>query len=573
MLEIKQFPQDMSALEIDRSDLRKCLTQGLYEEAVNLNGKNRRFLTWLCPGLHSARPSLILVPDSRVPVEEQLENGFWLRFAQEREISLHVLVPEDGGWDPEGDDADYMNKVFLEIMSRKHYVLIPDNAYALGLGDGAVVAQQAVMKMSSEYSGVATFGDLPEAVKSGFDASFGAVETGKTELTVNAAKAPVPVWMGWSANTGANAAVAEYWKRQNAVEPEAFSNGLADEIYFPAKLAKTSQLNEEQCAEVRITNGFSGTPDQKLLAAVWDFLNSACRHRGFGGKFLRRRIGPKEYGMEQHSLVHKGFTRIWYEYVPAAVRSSGEAAPLVVNMHGRGGSADTFVDLSAMSRVAEERGFIVIFPEAAVYQQRPGGLRNILLWNGSYRGEDLDDVGFVLKAIADVRSRYAIDPTRIYACGQSSGGMMTSALAQRAPELFAAVSPWSAIVDPEHELVLPERIAPAVPYLFLFGEKDWLVVNREKGRLPYHADPDIASFLENLMKIYRLDPNPHCYTCGEITYYVYPNAQGVPMLTVGTVRDMSHANYPRESWIAYDEFMAKFTKKNGTLYYMGTPVV
>ena len=573
MLEIKQFPQDMSALEIDRSDLRKCLTQGLYEEAVNLNGKNRRFLTWLCPGLHSARPSLILVPDSRVPVEEQLENGFWLRFAQEREISLHVLVPEDGGWDPEGDDADYMNKVFLEIMSRKHYVLIPDNAYALGLGDGAVVAQQAVMKMSSEYSGVATFGDLPEAVKSGFDASFGAVETGKTELTVNAAKAPVPVWMGWSANTGANAAVAEYWKRQNAVDPEPFSNGLADEIYFPAKLAKTSQLNEEQCAEVRITNGFSGTPDQKLLAAVWDFLNSACRHRGFGGKFLRRRIGPGEYGMEQHSLVHKGFTRIWYEYVPAAVRSSGEAAPLVVNMHGRGGSADTFVDLSAMSRVAEERGFIVIFPEAAVYQQRPGGLRNILLWNGSYKGEDLDDVGFVLKAIADVRSRYAIDPTRIYACGQSSGGMMTSALAQRAPELFAAVSPWSAIVDPEHELVLPERIAPAVPYLFLFGEKDWLVVNREKGRLPYHADPDIASFLENLMKIYRLDPNPHCYTCGEITYYVYPNAQGVPMLTVGTVRDMSHANYPRESWIAYDEFMAKFTKKNGTLYYMGTPVV
>ena len=277
--------------------------------------------------------------------------------------------------------------------------------------------------------------------------------------------------------------------------------------------------------------------------------------------------------MEQHSLVHKGFTRIWYEYVPAAVRSSGEAAPLVVNMHGRGGSADTFVDLSAMSRVAEERGFIVIFPEAAVYQQRPGGLRNILLWNGSYKGEDLDDVGFVLKAIADVRSRYAIDPTRIYACGQSSGGMMTSALAQKAPEIFAAASPWSAIVDPEHELVLPQRIAPAVPYLFLFGEKDWLVVNREKGRLPYHADPDIASFLENLMKIYRLDPNPHCYTCGEITYYVYPNAQGVPMLTVGTVRDMSHANYPRESWIAYDEFMAKFTKKNGTLYYMGTPVV
>lgn len=42
------------------------------------------------------------------------------------------------------------------------------------------------------------------------------------------------------------------------------------------------------------------------------------------------------------------------------------------------------------------------------------------------------------------------------------------------------------------------------------------------------------------------------------------------MLTVGTVKNMSHANYPRESWIAYDEFFAKFSKtEDGRLLYMG----
>ncbi len=110
-----------------------------------------------------------------------------------------------------------------------------------------------------------------------------------------------------------------------------------------------------------------------------------------------------------------------------------------------------------MNRVAEERDFIVVFPESGIYQQRPGGLRNVLLWNGSYKGERLDDVPFVLSMIENVKGRYAIDPTRIYACGQSSGGMMTSELALRAPGVFAAVSTWSAIVDPDHELVLQKK--------------------------------------------------------------------------------------------------------------------
>lgn len=239
-------------------------------------------------------------------------------------------------------------------------------------------------------------------------------------------------------------------------------------------------------------------------------------------------------------------------------------------MHGRGGSAESFIDLSGLNRVAEERGFIAVFPEAGVYQQRPGGLRNVLLWNGSYHGKPIDDVPFVLAIIDDIKGRYAIDAARVCACGQSSGGMMTSQLALRAPGVFAAVSPWSAIVDPDHELVLPEKIDPAVPYLFLFGDSDWLCVDREHGEMEYHVAHDIAAFLKHLMKLYQLDEEPRRYTCGEISYYVYLNAKRVPMLTVGTVKGMSHANYPRESWIAYDEFLSKFSRTaDGTLLYMG----
>ena len=226
-----------------------------------------------------------------------------------------------------------------------------------------------------------------------------------------------------------------------------------------------------------------------------------------------------------------------------------------------------------MTTIAEERGFIVVFPEAACYQQKPGGICNIPLWNGSYQGKDFDDTGFILKMIADVKSRYNIDNSRVYACGQSSGGMMTSALGLAASKEFAAVACSSALIDPEREVPQPEAIDPAVPYLFLFGENDWLVAGRDGGELEFGCNSDIAKFVRRMMELYHLNPKPMEYSSGEIHFYVYCNEQKVPMLTVGRVSGMSHAIYPRESWIMYDEFMSKFSRReDGTLLYMGEEV-
>lgn len=573
MLEVKQFPSDMSALELDRTDPKRCLVSGLFEESVNVGDTRRRFYTYIAPGLCSNQPCLVLAPPEDVPVLDFLEQGFWLDFAQEHQIFLHILESEDGKYRLDGTDAAYMNRVYVEIQSRKFYVTMQDNIYAAGIGGGAAVAQQAAMEMASEWSGLATFGEMVPEVLHSTQRVHAGENTGKTELVVSGAKAQLPVWMAWEANAGANGSVCNYWKRQNDADGEAFSNRWTDEIYFPSRVCKKSQVNEEKIAQVRVTNGYTGTLTEEFFTAVWNYISLARRHRSFGKKALRIYENPVAYGAQLRTMELDGFTRRWYEYVPESVRQNGKPVPLVVCMHGRGGSAETFMDLSELNRVAEERNFIAVFPEAGVYQQRPGGLRNVLLWNGSYQGKKIDDVTFVLNMIEDIKSRYAIDPTQVYACGQSSGGMMTSELALRAPGVFAAVSPWSAIVDPNHGLVLPEKIDPAVPYMFLFGDSDWLCVDREHGELEYHVTHDIAAFLKHLMKLYQLDENPRRYTCGEISYYVYLNAKRVPMLTVGTVKGMSHANYPRESWIAYDEFLSKFSKlTDGTLLYMGEEI-
>lgn len=573
MMDVKQFAADMSSFEVNRENPRACFQSGLFEETLEVGGVARKFYTYLKPGLVYNQRCLIVVPDDNVPVLEYLENSFWLDFADKEDIFLHILVPQENGWQLDGSDADYMNKVYLQVQSRRFYVTMQDNIYAVGIGAGATVAQQSAMKMTSEWSGLATFGDLKPEAMCNASVTHKAENMGKVELSVSAAKSQLPVWMSWSENTGDNAVVCDYWKAQNNVDPEAFSNSHADEIYFPTKVCKKSQINEEQIAQVRVTNGFGGTVTEEQFTVVWNYIKLACRHRSFTTKALRYYMEPDAYGLEKHTMEFGGFTRIWYEYVPASVKKNGAAAPLVVTMHGRGGTAESFISLSGMTRVAEERDFIVIFPEAGVYQQRPGGLRNILLWSGNYKGEKIDDTAFILAVIEDVKKRHNIDASRVYACGQSSGGMMASELAWRAPEVFAAVAPWSAIKDPDSDNPPPAKIDPVVPYMFLFGESDWLCVDKQNGELEYHVAKDISAFLKNLMKLYNLNETPLRYQVGEMSYYVYMNRDNIPLLVVGTAKEMSHANFPRESWISYDEFLAKFSKgADGTLYYMGRKV-
>ncbi len=573
-MEIRHFPPDTGDLEIDRSNMRRCLFQGLYEETSEWNGKQRTFYTWLTPGLLYNSPCLVVASPEGVSPADWLEHSPWKALADREKLFLHVLVPENGLWQTDGTDGDWMNRVYMEIQSRRHYVTMQDNIYGVGVGRGAVIAQQAAMKMTSEWSGLATFGDLTEDAMCNATVTAAGVDTGATELSVSGDKVQLPVWMAWSSNEGANASVCAYWKAQNDAASEPFSCRFADQVWFPRTLCRTGQVNEEKIAQVRVTNGFSGEPDGEFADAVWAFLRQARRHRSFGTKALRTFLDPEDYGLEKHTMELGGFTRIWYEYVPDRVRALGTPVPLVAVMHGRGGSADSFPDLSGMTRVAEERGFIAFFPESGVYQQRPGGLRNILLWNGRYGEERMDDGAFVLAVIEDISSRTAVDRSRIYACGQSSGGMMTASLAIRAPRIFAAVSPWSALVNPDFPDPLPETIDPPVPFMFLFGDRDWLCVDRKEGQLEYHVARPIADFLKNLIGIWHLRETPLQYTCGEIHWYVYPNDRGVPMLTVGSVRDMTHANYPRESWIAYDQFFCRFSRaEDGTLLYLGEPAV
>ena len=81
--------------------------------------------------------------------------------------------------------------------------------------------------------------------------------------------------------------------------------------------------------------------------------------------------------------------------------------------------------------------------------------------------------------------------------------------------------------------------------------------DRAKGSSPLNGDSQ--AYLNSLKEKYPdVNITIQTWTTDPITWYCWPDEQGVPMLSVGIVRDMPHANYPEESWISYDQFFSGF---------------
>lgn len=144
--------------------------------------------------------------------------------------------------------------------------------------------------------------------------------------------------------------------------------------------------------------------------------------------------------------------------------------PLVMMLHGAGGSALFAVEETRWSDRADAAGFAVVYPEgvAGRPEQKAKFLTNPQEWNdGSGRGQH-DDVGFLLAVLDSLGE--SIDPARVYLTGFSNGAGMAFRLAAEHAARFAALAPVAGhcwLPDPK-----PSR---PIPTFFLSGDRDALV--------------------------------------------------------------------------------------------------
>ncbi len=145
-------------------------------------------------------------------------------------------------------------------------------------------------------------------------------------------------------------------------------------------------------------------------------------------------------GDHRRTLEAQGLSRSYLIHVPPQA-ADGKPMPVVLNFHGGGGNAQGYQDYVLMDELADEKGFLVVYPNGTgPFEGR------LLTWNagtccGYAEENQVDDVAFIRDLVEDLGTVVPLDADRIYATGLSNGAMMSYRLAAEAPDLVRGIAP------------------------------------------------------------------------------------------------------------------------------------
>ena len=155
---------------------------------------------------------------------------------------------------------------------------------------------------------------------------------------------------------------------------------------------------------------------------------------------------------EERTLTVDGVDRRYLLTVPSA--HDGEAPlPVVFDFHGLMEGAEIHAGMSQYSSLAEEEGFVVVFPH---------GTGEPVQWNANIGEGPNPDVAYFDAVLEQVSSDLCIDESRVYATGLSNGAMFTSVLICERADVLAAAAPVAGIRD--HEACTPSEPVPIVSF-------------------------------------------------------------------------------------------------------------
>ncbi len=239
-----------------------------------------------------------------------------------------------------------------------------------------------------------------------------------------------------------------------------------------------------------------------------------------------------------YTLTLEGRQRTYIVHVPPSYNGS-QPLPVVFDFHGGLGNASTQMRTSNFEPLADQKDFIVVYPNGT-------GLLGdkLLTWNGGtccgYAvNHHVDDVGFVRAILAKLESSYKIDSKRIYATGLSNGGIMSQRLACDASDVFAAIGPVSGTLnDPECQPKEPVSVIEFhgtadqhLPYNGGIGDKSL-------ANVPFVSVKDT---IDAWIKFDGCSPTPQTTTLSDIQHDVYSGCAAGTAVELYTIINGGHA--------------------------------
>jgi polyhydroxybutyrate depolymerase len=185
---------------------------------------------------------------------------------------------------------------------------------------------------------------------------------------------------------------------------------------------------------------------------------------------------PPAPGRFQLVVASGGYDRVAHVHIPRGYTAGGPV-PLVMLLHGGGGSGTHALEKDGWAAKADAGRFVVVAPDGLPAAPKlPASFRtNPIVWNSGQLNPRspraaIDDVAFFRKLLDELKARVPHDEARVYCAGHSNGGGMTLRAAAEASERFAAIAMVAGLLAVDN----PKPAKP-LPTLYILGTKDPLV--------------------------------------------------------------------------------------------------
>ena len=133
------------------------------------------------------------------------------------------------------------------------------------------------------------------------------------------------------------------------------------------------------------------------------------------------------------TLKIDGVSRTYHLFIPDYFNAN-KKLPLVIVLHGGGGTGQNMIRFTHFNDLAEEDTFLVVYPD---------GLHHG--WNDYRIGEKLqheqDDVKFISMLIDELVAHHQADAKRVFVTGISNGAIFSLFLAQELSQKILAIAP------------------------------------------------------------------------------------------------------------------------------------
>lgn len=228
--------------------------------------------------------------------------------------------------------------------------------------------------------------------------------------------------------------------------------------------------------------------------------------------FLPAQLGAQR--TERGRMRWDGVERTYVVRVPRTADST-RAPPLVIALHGRGGTGERMAHWSGFDAKADTEGFLLVAPDGT---GSPRGW-----YTGFAPGGAIDDVGFIGALIDTLSVRYPIDRARVYVAGHSNGGVLAHRVASDLSTRIAAaaaVAGAMGVRSGDGRTTSIETPRAPVPILILHGEADDIVPYNAialspRGSRPIPA-PEAARFWARANECAILEPQRDTIARGRV---------------------------------------------------------